>query len=534
MNRLITASGLYLIVTLAFIAPVTLLAQADPGTGNAGLPLEERMEILEEELEKVKLSKATKTYESVEGRGPAASAVYHAEEGLTWGGYGEVKYRDYKSSFKKDQTDVHRFILYAGYRFNDWIVLNSEIEYEHAGFEKKTVGGSSVNSGEVFIEMAYIDFEFTKELQLQLGLNLLPIGITNLRHEPTTFLAVERSRTETNIIPSTWREIGAILHGNIGDVIQYNTGAVTGPRASNFSDSSWIRGGRQKGSLAVSEGWGYLVGADFVGINGLTAGGSYYMGESGQGEVAKSDWQDRIVNPIDTLRTSDQTGLVAAYDTITGNRKKTARIRAHIAEGHVEFNSGPVLFRALYAQGWMSEDDTRAVNKATGKNIGQRVEGGYTELGYNVLSFFDTSHKLYPFFRYERLNTQRQTVQRHAGGEEDVNDFICGVVLQGTCKVTTSTAATVAGLSTVSSQNLGIIENSNSLKEAYGVTGTPDRKNDRTILTLGVAYFPTPNVVLKAEYEQMDSKTDFNSDIEGLNTSNNKIDQINVAVGFIF
>ncbi len=531
MNLRNAVWGLHLIALVTLLAPAAIFAQ-DADDSASQLPLEERMEILEEELEKVKLSKATKTFESVEGRGPAASAVYHAEEGLTWGGYGEIKYRDYRSSFKKDQTDVHRFILYAGYRFNDWIVLNSEIEYEHAGFREKTVGGTSVNSGEVFVEMAYIDLEFTKELQLQLGLNLLPIGITNLRHEPTTFLAVERARTESNIIPSTWREIGAILHGTLGDVIQYNAGVVTGPRASGFGEGSWIRGGRQKGSLALSEGWGYLAGADFVGINGLTVGGSYYVGESGQGEIAKADWQDRIVNPIDTLRTTDATGLVAAYDTIVGNRNQTARIRAHIAEGHLEFNSGPVLVRALYAQGWMSEEDTRAVNKATGNNVGQRVEGGYTEMGYNILSFFDTSHKLYPFFRYERLNTQKETVQRHLGGEEDINDVICGTVLQGTCKVTSGSP--LAGSSTVSNQNLGIIENSNSLKEAYGVLGTPDRKNDRTIVTVGVAYFPTPNVVLKAEYERMDSKTDFNSDIEGLNPSNNKIDQINMAVGFIF
>ncbi|MCR9144238.1 MAG: hypothetical protein NXI24_18475 [bacterium] len=531
MNLRTTVCGLFITAIASLFAPAALMAQGGDDD-RSDLPLEERMEILEEELEKVKLSKATKTFESVEGRGPAASAVYHAEEGLTWGGYGEIKYRDYKSSFKKDQTDVHRFILYAGYRFNDWIVLNSEIEYEHAGFVDETIAGTTFNEAEVFVEMAYIDFEFTKEFQLQVGLNLLPIGITNLRHEPTTFLAVERARTESSIIPSTWREIGAIVHGTIGDVIQYNTGAVTGPRASRFSEGSWIRGGRQKGSLALSEGWGYLAGADFVGVNGLAVGGSYYMGESGQGEIAKADWQDRIVNPIDTLRTTDATGLVAAYDTITGNRNKTARIRAHIAEGHLEYNSGPILIRALYAQGWMSEDDTRAVNKATGNNVGQRVEGGYGEFGYNILSFFDTSHKLYPFFRYERLNTQRQTVQRHLGGKEDINDFVCATVLQGTCKVTSGSP--LAGSSTVSNQNLGIIENSNSLEEAYGVVGTPDRKNDRTILTLGVAYFPTPNVVLKVDYERMDSKTDFNSDIEGLNTSNNKIDQLNMAVGFIF
>lgn len=32
----------------------------------------------------------------------------------------------------------------------------------------------------------------------------------------------------------------------------------------------------------------------------------------------------------------------------------------------------------------------------------------------------------------------------------------------------------------------------------------------------------------------MDSKTDFNGDIEGPRPSNNKVDQINFAVGFIF
>lgn len=529
MKQLFVASRYSWLLALALV-PASILAQPAEGETN-GLPLEERLEILEEELEKVKLSKATKTYESVEGRGPAASAVYHAEEGLTWGGYGEIKARDYRSSFRKDQTDVHRFILYAGYRFNDWIVLNSEIEYEHAGFVDETIAGERFNEAEVFVEMAYIDLEFSKELQLQLGLNLLPIGITNLRHEPTTFLGVERARTESSIIPSTWREIGLILHGNLGDVVQYNAGVVNGPRGTRFSEGSWIRGGRQKGSLALSEGLAYLVGADFIGINGVTAGGSYYVGESGQGEIAKADWKDRLVDPLTELRSADGTGLVDAYDTITGNRNKTARIRVHIAEGHIEYNSGPIMARALYAQGWINEDDTRALNKATGNNIGSRVEGGYGEFGYNVLSFFDTAHKLFPFVRYERLNTQKETVQRHLGGQEDINDFICGVVLQGTCNVTEGSGL---GSNTVSNQNLGIIANSDALKEAYGVVGTPDRKNDRTILTIGVAYYPTDNVVIKADYERMDSKTSFNGDIEGLRPSNNKVDQINLAVGFIF
>ncbi len=536
--------GLRSISTAAVVGGVivfgpSLSAQTEEGA----LPVEERLQILEEELENVKLEKATKRYESVGGRGPAASEVYHSTEGLTWGGYGEVKYRDYQSSFRTDQADVHRFILYAGYRFNDWIVLNTEIEYEHAGFVEETVvtdvdftdnstSTSTVNEGEVFVEFAYLDFEFSKAFQMQLGLNLLPVGVTNYRHEPTTFLGVERPRTESDIIPSTWREIGAIFHGEIGELFLWRAGVVNGPRGVKFSESSWIRGGRTKGSLSRAQDFAYVASLDFVGVNGMTAGGSYYRGDSGQGEISKLDWTNRFSNPLDSL--NDQTGIVDALNEIDDNRLENARIRVHIAEGHLEYNAGPVMFRALYAQGWMNEDDARAVNAATGKNIGQRVSGGYGELGYNILSFFETAHKLYPFVRYERLNTQEETVRRYAGGEEDINDFVCGVVLQGTCKVSESDAATLAGYSTISNRQLGIIENSDALKEAYGVQGTANRVNDRRILTLGLAYYPHPNVVLKGEYERWESKTDFSDDIEGRNPSNNKIDRISFAVGFIF
>jgi hypothetical protein len=83
-------------------------------------------------------------------------------------------------------------------------------------------------------------------------------------------------------------------------------------------------------------------------------------------------------------------------------------------------------------------------------------------------------------------------------------------------------------------RDLGIIANSTAAKEAYGVKGTANRVNDHRIVTIGIAYYPTPNVVLKGEYEYHDSKSNFHTDIDGRNTGNNKIDQANFAVGFIF
>ncbi|MCB1169409.1 MAG: hypothetical protein KDK25_03700, partial [Leptospiraceae bacterium] len=246
----------------------------------------ERLSILEEEIEKMKLNRATKKYESYGGLGPAASGVYHVDEGLSWGGYGEIKFRDYRSDVKTDEADVHRFILYAGYRFNDWIVLNSEIEYEHAGFATDSVrecsdstcssaSTKSVNESEVFVEFAYLDFKFAPWFQVAAGLQLVPMGITNYMHEPTTFYTVERPQTESNLIPSTWRDIGILIHGEpLQGLLRYKVGVLTGMRGSKFSSSSWIRGGRTKGSEVRSEDLAYVAALDVFPLEGLMVGGS--------------------------------------------------------------------------------------------------------------------------------------------------------------------------------------------------------------------------------------------------------------------
>ena len=45
-----------------------------------------------------------------------------------------------------------RVILYAGYKFNDRVVFNSELEFEHA-----TTGAGDDEKGEVSVEFAYLD-----------------------------------------------------------------------------------------------------------------------------------------------------------------------------------------------------------------------------------------------------------------------------------------------------------------------------------------------------------------------------------------
>ena len=47
---------------------------------------------------------------------------------------------------------------------------------------------------------------------------LVPMGIVNEYHEPTTFNGVERPSMDKSIVPTTWREIGAGVTGKFDEV----------------------------------------------------------------------------------------------------------------------------------------------------------------------------------------------------------------------------------------------------------------------------------------------------------------------------
>jgi len=499
-----------------------------------GPSLEEKVSILEETLEKLRLQQAVKTYSSVQGMGPAASAVYEGE-GLSIGGYLEINGVDSRSRYKKGAADVERFVLYTGYRFNKWIVFNAELEYEHAGFERTDVvsdvdfagrssSKSTIEKAEAGVEFAYLDFLFSAAFQLRTGLNLVPIGITNYMHEPTTFYSVNRPTVETTIIPSTWRELGILAHGELLDGrILYRTGVLTGLDATRFTAADWIgEDGSFRGSQATLRDLAFIANVDAKPIEGLTLGGSYYRGRAGQGNVTLVRDQERINTPsLDTFVGTDGAADILARQR---NNQPLSPVTVNISEAHGLFRTGPWDFRGLFVRGWMDSDDSRSVNRATGENVGRVAEGGYLEAAFNVLSFFDTDQKLMVFVRDERLNTQRDTSRRNAGGKDDLLDAACsGSAL---CKTTDQM--------TNGNRDLGYIAASDPVKELYGVTGSADRTNDRRTFTIGMAYFPHPNVVLKLEYAKNSSRSTYFRDTEFVNPDNNKIDQIKFGMGLIF
>ncbi len=215
----------------------------------------------------------SESLKSAYGLGPAASKVYYRDRGLSIGGYGELLFNaQVADKMSQNIFDALRGVLYVGYKFNDWIVFNSEFEFEHAG----TSGGGSAS-----IEFMNVDFLLDDAANLRVGLVLIPVGFINELHEPTTFFGATRPLPEQLLIPTTWRENGAGLFGEVGEWFSYRMYAVNGLDATGFSNNG-IRGGRQKGSRALADHWAFVLRTDFTPCDGLLFGASVYTGKSGQ------------------------------------------------------------------------------------------------------------------------------------------------------------------------------------------------------------------------------------------------------------
>jgi hypothetical protein len=233
-------------------APAKTVAGSDVKT------LERKTDVLSQEVEKLRTNLSIPEeakYKSAYGMGPAASKVYSAGKGLSIGGYGEGNYSakvgDKGSS--NDSADMARMVLYAGYKFTDRILFNSELEFEHA-----STGEGSESKGEVSVEFASLDFFIDQRANVRAGLVLMPMGLVNRIHEPLFYFGNHRPEVEQRIIPSTWREMGAGLFGAITPNLTYTAYVVSGLDATGFT-SDGIREGRGGGSNAKAENFGYVA-----------------------------------------------------------------------------------------------------------------------------------------------------------------------------------------------------------------------------------------------------------------------------------
>lgn len=132
---------------------------------------------------------------------------------FSFGSYGEAHFN---TGDVADKFDIHRLVLFTAYEFNSRLRFISEVELEHLYSNDP---GTDI---EWELEQAYFELDLDNQYLLQAGAILVPLGITNEVHEPTTFYGVERNHVETEIIPSTWTEYGFLLRKNYDNGLQWD------------------------------------------------------------------------------------------------------------------------------------------------------------------------------------------------------------------------------------------------------------------------------------------------------------------------
>jgi hypothetical protein len=331
------------------LAVAAWVGQAGPAPADpADDELRDRLDVLTEEVrdlrERLAIPETDEELESRHGLGPAASRVYGRNPGLSIGGYGEFHFAQPTGDSSDRRADFLRFITYFGYKFSESLVMNTEIEFEHATTSENFEG----RAGEVSVEFGYVDFLLDEAANLRAGTVLVPMGFVNRVHEPPFFRGNVRPEVETRLIPTTWRELGVGFHGEGGSRVRYEAYIVNGFDGMRFT-ANGVRDGRQKGNRPIWEDVGGVVALDVTAAPGLRLGGSGYYGEADQNR--------------------DFAGAEIA-----------ASVR--IAEAHAELRRGRFEARGLFAG--VALGDAGALSAELGEVIPEAQRGWYLEGAYDV------------------------------------------------------------------------------------------------------------------------------------------------------
>ena len=283
----------------------------------------------------------------------------NVSSGVTVGGYGEITYNQPEGD--NGELDVQRLVLLFGYKFNDKVQFVTEVELEHVE--------------EVFVEQAFLQYTLSDNVNLRAGLMLVPMGIVNEYHEPTTFNGVERPSSDGSIVPSTWREIGFGIAGKFDNAsLRYQAYVFNGFASVNgtkvLGGSNGLRNGRQKGIQSTINSPNFAAKLDYYGLPGLRLGLSGYFGRT----QAEDD--------VDDIDGSDVGISMVGLDARYAYQRFTAR--------------GQFIHANL--------TDTEAYNALYSSNLGSALQGWYLEAAYNLLPM-TKEQQLFAFARYEDYDT---------------------------------------------------------------------------------------------------------------------------------
>jgi hypothetical protein len=302
-------------------------------------------------------------------------------------GYGEL-HLNVPTSGNNNQTqiDQHRFVIGVHALLTDWIHLNAEIDFEHAGQELE-------------FEFGYLDFLLSDALNVRAGVVIVPVGFLNEYHEPPLFWTAERPLLQSRMIPTTWSGAGAGFFGSLGEGVSYRayvvnslqsikdnstsggSGNGNGGDDSSF-DSNGIRGGRGQINKRVAEDFAFTGRLEFTKLYpGLQVGLSTFLGNTTQGFI-------------------DEGGFMSLLEADIQYRWNWLEMNSTVVVTHIA--------------------DTTAMENFCGI-AGNGCSGGVAErqFGFNIqagihlpqLMGWKTTHDIIPHIMFERVRTQDKMAQ---------------------------------------------------------------------------------------------------------------------------
>ena len=318
---------------------------------------------------------------------------------VTVGAYSEVTYNQPEGD--NGELDVQRLVLLFGYKFDDKTQFVTELELEH--------------TTEIFVEQAFINHSVGNNVSLRGGLMLVPMGIINEYHEPTTFNGVERPGVDNAIVPTTWREIGVGVTGRFPEAsIGYQAYIFNGFKSTADDEgtvtgflkgSNGLRGGRQKAIKSTVDSPTFSTKVEYYGLPGLRLGLSGYFGKT------------QAADDIEDLDGANIGISMVGFDARYAKKRFTAR--------------GQFIYAGL--------SDTADYNNLTGQTLGSNLLGYYAEVSYNLLPR-TKQQRLFAFTRYENYDTHASTdgalTRNGAYNRRDITSGLSyhiapGVVLKG-------------------------------------------------------------------------------------------------------
>lgn len=390
-----------------------------------------------------------------------------------FGGYGEIlaNFMDYginrfsgtsygNTKDNRNSISIPRFVLAFDYKFNSKWILGAEIEFEAGGtgsaveLEQKENGEYETDiekGGEVALEQFHITRLIHPAFNIRVGHLILPVGLTNIHHEPINFFGTSRPEGERTLLPSTWHENGIEMFGSFGEQytkFNYQALVVVGLNANGFDRNTWVASGKQ--GVFETDNFtspAYVGRLNYEGVPGLRVGGSvYYCADAG----ANSD----------------------KAETYAGIGKIPLRIYTADLQYHNKYVTarGNILYGNLGNTKQLSKVNTMLSNQSPYSKqtpIAKNAVSYGGEIGLNIRSFLNENIKfptLYPFARYEYYNPQEK-------GE-------AGLTMEKRCQVSMWTA----GINWFALPNL-VVKADYTIRQIGG-----GKYNSENEFSLGIAY----------------------------------------------